>query len=114
MVNERRSHICVALFRSGSGIFCLLADDEIQRNKERASEIIPAIEAYLEEHGHYPEDLGDSVPKYIVELPKTVEGEDFLYLVIGSSRYYPGRFILGFELASRSSMGCGDDSKYEE
>ena len=88
---------------------CMSVDDQIESNKERASQIIQAIDAYAQEHGQFPEQLDVLVPEYITEIPKTVQDWDFSYRVLMS-----GHYELGFDLASIPDKGCGYASKYEE
>jgi len=105
--------LTICCFLAVSLSACMSEDDEIEANKERASKIIQAVYAFEQAQGRFPEHLDELVPEHIAEMPKTVQGSDFIYYVVRSEHYDPGHFDLGFELASRRNMGCGYSSKYE-
>ncbi len=54
-----------------------------EANKEKAQEVIDAIESYLSDHGRFPEALSDLVPVYLPEIPKTLGGAEYDYNYVG-------------------------------
>lgn len=59
-----------------------------QLTEERAAQITRALEAYHAREGHYPQDLRQLVPRYILSLPEPViiYGQDWCY--DGGEDYY--------------------------
>ena len=62
--------------------------DYHQLTEERAERITQAIEAYHAREGHYPQDLRELTPRYILSAPGPVilYGQDWCYL--GGKDYY--------------------------
>ncbi|NIN63944.1 MAG: hypothetical protein GTO63_04350 [Anaerolineae bacterium] len=78
-----------------------LAVAEIQANRQRASSIIVAIEAYERDHRQLPDELGALVPTYLSHVPDTTAGENYGYWLEEFEGYY-----LCFGLVSKPDLHC--------
>lgn len=97
---------CLLIWMTSS---CVSYEDEVRINKERANKIIDALDRYAQEDRGFPKDLAVLVPEYLDELPKTVSGDNFRYIV-----WPAGYYELSFSLVSKAHRGCGYMSRYEE
>ena len=53
--------------------------EEITIGEKLGDSIIQKIEAFYSEHGKYPDSLEDLIPKYLDEVPVTINGDPFRY-----------------------------------
>jgi len=59
--------------------------EEIEYNKKVSAKIISALENYRYDKNNYPNQLLELVPSYIIDLPQTMNKEDFIYEIDGKS-----------------------------
>jgi len=53
----------------------------INRNIERGNVIVGAINHYQEDHGSLPEQLDILVPDYLPEIPRTITGGSYEFIL---------------------------------
>lgn len=78
------------------------ANEEIKNNEGRAVEIINALARFEQEHSRFPDHLGLLVPTYLAQIPTTVSGQNFTYVLDTLEGYY-----LIFYLESDATLACG-------
>lgn len=79
--------------------------DDIEDNKTRAQIIIDAIEQYETAHGFSPSSLDTLVPEFLIEIPVTIDGEEFLYDGEEQNSSSRADWIIQFNVPSEM-MGC--------
>jgi hypothetical protein len=68
---------------------CMTTADKIKANKGKGEEIIRALTKYEQTHGQFPKSLNALSPDFLSEIPKTVEGGDFIYGIgLSAEPYY--------------------------
>jgi hypothetical protein len=77
------------------------ANEVMIANQEKAVDIIEAIENYERDHGQLPEKLDVLVPAYLPEIPETMRGQSFDYVLHNIDGYY-----LCFDVTRRENLGC--------
>jgi hypothetical protein len=76
-------------------------NEESEESKVIGNQIVAAIERYYQDTGSYPESLGDLIPHYLDEIPKTTTGHGFAYHLYDNDYY-----ILEFPF-TRRNIACG-------
>lgn len=81
-------------------------NEESTKSIAIGNKIIEAIDRYYLENGVYPNTLSDLVPDYLNEIPKTITGHGFAFVL-----HSPDYFTLKFPYTRRSndvvSYACG-------
>ncbi len=67
----------------------------VNSGKESGEVIIEAIDAFFQDYIDYPISLEDLIPKYLSEVPKTINAGEFYYFVNKADIY-----LVGFYLSS--------------
>lgn len=84
-----------------------LLDREIADGIQRGNQIIKAIETYHTEKGIYPLSLYDLVPRYMVEIPLTVNGRPYFYRLFDTaSPMAPEVYWLAFRAEVQDHVTC--------
>lgn len=84
-----------------------LLDREIADGIQRGNQIIKAIETYYAEKGAYPASLDDLNPRYLAEIPLTVNGRPYFYrLFEATGPMAPEIYWLAFRAETRSNVTC--------
>ena len=65
----------VILFAGCSDWFADWSGEAVAESQQHGNQIVTALEAYKADHGVYPQDLGELVPKYLREIPPPVAGD---------------------------------------
>jgi hypothetical protein len=86
---------------------CSIRVEDEEMNMEIGNEIIVALHHYEQDNNRFPASLGDLVPIYIEEIPKTSGGKEFFY----STSELRG-FYLSFKVRTR--YGCGFSTRLEQ
>jgi hypothetical protein len=70
---------------------------------ERSEKIIDALDDYYHTEGHYPERLNELIPLYLEEIPETITGQEYEYILTEEFDY-----ILMFNVSRRGEVWfCG-------
>jgi hypothetical protein len=85
---------------------------ERQAGMEIGNKIISAIEQYHEITGNYPNELSDLVPQYLEEIPFTLTGQEYQY-VLYKPDFGNGPYVLYF-YGVTGHWACGYSPKYDE
>lgn len=84
-----------------------LLDREIADGIQRGDQIIKAIETYRAEKGIYPLSLDDLIPRYMAEIPLTVNGRLFFYRLFDTAGpMAPEIYWLAFRAETRANVTC--------
>ena len=79
----------------------------ISKNKQTGELIVNALYTYKQEHGAFPQTLGELVPVYLNKVSTTMGGQNYFYRINSVDG-----FLLGFEVESR--FGCGYTDKLKQ
>lgn len=69
--------------------------DKIKANKELGNKIVQALNEYKQVQGHFPENLEMLEPDYLSEIPKTIEDDDFTYILLDGEQPFFLSFRIG-------------------
>ena len=85
-----------------------------QLTEERAERVSQALESYYNQKGHYPQDLNQLTPKYILSLPKPeiLFGQDWCY--DGGGYFYRLGYVYREHWSDPRLFGRIHSSTYEE
>jgi hypothetical protein len=85
----------------------LPVDAEIEIGFERGTQIVQAIEAYIQERGFYPASLENLVPDYLPSIPVTGAGQPFYYRVFERTTVMSVEiYWVAFRVTAQDNLTC--------